>query len=123
MTKSRILIVDDDTEIVSTLSSILRARNYIVSTASGGVEGLEKAKTERPDLIFLEVTMPDTDGYDVCAKLRSDRMTRNTPVIMISANGGSESVLKARAVGANDYIVKPFNLFTLMNKLKRFLVD
>ena len=123
MTKSRILIVDDDPDIVNTLSSILRARSYLVSTASGGVEGLEKAKVERPDLILLEVMMPDMDGYDVCTKLRSNRTTRSTPVIMISANGGSESVLKARTSGANDYIVKPFNLFTLLDKLNKFLVE
>ena len=123
MTKSRILIVDDDPDIVNTLSSILRARNYLVSTASDGVTGLEKAKTECPDLILLEVMLSDMDGYDVCAKLRSDRTTRNTPVIMVSDSGGSESVLKARTSGANDYIVKPFNLFTLLDKLKRLLVE
>ena len=123
MTKSRILIVNDDPDIVNTLSSILRARNYVVSTAPDGMAGLEKAKTERPDLVFLDTVMPDGDGYSVCAKLRADRATRNIPVIMVSADGESESVLRARAAGANDYIVQPFNLFTLLNKLKRFLAD
>ena len=123
MARTRILIVDDEPDIVSTLSSILRARNYLVSTASGGLEGLEKARSERPDLILLEAIMPDINGYDVCMRLKSDRITRNVPVIMISANGGSESVLKARTSGANDYIIKPFNLLTLLGKLRKFLVE
>ena len=123
MTKNRILIVNDDQDIINTLSSILRARNYAVSAVSSGVDGLERAKVERPSLILLDVALPDTDGYNVCSKLRSDRVTKSIPVIMISSNGGSESVMKARTVGADDYIAKPFNLFTLLGKLRKFLVD
>ena len=123
MARNRILIVDDEPAIVRALSSILRARNFLVSTASGGVEGLEKARSERPDLILLDVLMSDINGYDVCRQLKSDRATKNVPVIMISANGGSKSVLKARTAGANDYIVKPFNLPTLLSKLRKFLVQ
>lgn len=121
MSKDRILFVNDDPDIVKALSPILRARNYLVSAASGGEEGLQKAKNERPDLILLEIKMPDINGYDVCRELRSNRATRNIPVIMISANGGSDSILKARSSGASDYIVKPFDLFTLLSKLRKFL--
>ncbi len=123
MAKSRILIVNNEPEIINTLSSILRARSYSVSTAMSGAEGLEAAKKDRPDLVIVDVDIPDINGYEVCAKLRADRVTRSTPVIMISDNGGSESVLRARTAGANDYIVKPFDLFTLLNKLKKFLVE
>ena len=122
MPRNKILIVNNEPEITNTLSTILRPRNFLVSVASGGTEGLAKAKDERPDLILLEAALPDIDGYEVCVKLRSDKATRDIPVIMISANGGSDSVLKARTSGANDYIVKPFNLFTLLNKLKKVLV-
>ena len=122
MPRNRILIVNNEPEITNTLSTILRPRNFQVSAASGGTEGLAKAKDERPDLILLEAALPDIDGYEVCVKLRSDKATRNIPVIMISDNGGSDSVVKARSSGANDYIVKPFNLFTLLNKLKKVLV-
>ena len=122
MPRNKILIVNNEPEITNTLSTILRPRNFLVSVASGGTEGLAKAKDERPDLILLEAALPDINGYEVCVKLRADKTTRDIPVIMISANGGSESVLKARTSGANDYIVKPFNLFTLLNKLKKVLV-
>ena len=122
MPRNRILFVNDDPDFVKALSPILKARNYSVSAASGGEEGLEKARRERPDLILLETKMPDMDGFAVCSRLRADRNTKGIPVIMVSDNGGSESVMKARTSGANDYIVKPVNLVTLLSKLKKFLV-
>ena len=122
MPKNRILFVNDDSDFVKALSPILKARNYSISAASGGEEGLEKARRERPDLILLETKMPDMDGFAVCSRLRADRNTKAIPVIMVSDNGGSESVMKARASGANDYIVKPVNLVTLLSKLRKFLV-
>ena len=122
MPRNRILFVNDDLDFVKALSPILKARNYSVSAASGGEEGLEKARRERPDLILLETKMPDIDGFAVCSRLRADRITKGIPVIMVSDNGGSESVMKARTCGANDYIVKPVNLVTLLSKLRKFLV-
>lgn len=122
MANNRILIVNNEPGIINALSAILRARSYSVIAALSGEEGLEKAKSIRPDLIILDVVMPDISGFEVCAELTSGRSTRGTPVIMMSENGGSESVLKARTAGASDYIVKPFDLFTLLNKLKKFLV-
>jgi len=122
MPRNTILFVNDDLDFVKALSPILKARNYSVSAASGGEEGLEKARRERPDLILLETKMPDMDGFAVCSRLRADRNTKGIPVIMVSDNGGSESVMKARTSGANDYIVKPVNLVTLLSKLKKFLV-
>jgi two-component system phosphate regulon response regulator PhoB len=123
MSKGRILIINDDPDIIKAISPILRARNYVVNTASGGEEGLERAKIDHPNLIILETELPDISGYDACTRLKADRTTRNIPVIMMSANGHSDSVVRARASGASDYIVKPFNLFTLLGKLRRFLED
>ena len=122
MPRNRILFINDDHDFVNALSPILKARNYLVSAASDGEAGIEKAKRERPDLILVETKMPGMDGFAVCSKLRADRNTRSIPVIMVSDNGGSESVKKARTSGANDYIVKPVNLVTLLSKLKKFLV-
>ena len=123
MSKNRILIVNNESKAANTLSSILRVRNYLVSIALEAEEALRKAKDERPNLILLEAKMNGISGYDVCTRLKADRATRNIPVIMVSENGGSESVLKARTSGASDYMVKPFNLFTLLSKLRKFLVD
>ena len=122
MAANRILIVHNAQDIVKTLSPMLRARNYAVSDASGGEEGLQRAKNERPDLILLEDTISDMSSYDVCKRLKSDRATRNIPVIIVSASDEGESVRRAHSAGADDYIVKPFNLITLLSKLKKFLV-
>jgi DNA-binding response OmpR family regulator len=122
MAANRILIVHNAQDIVKTLSPMLRARSYAVIDASGGEEGLQKARNERPDLILLEDTISDMSSYDVCKRLKSDRVTRNIPVIIVSASDESESVRNAHSAGADDYIVKPFNLITLLSKLKKFLV-
>lgn len=121
MSKSRILLVDDEPDIVETVSFMLQSRNYQVSIASGGQEGIEKAQKEHPDLLLLDIMMPDVDGYDVCMKLKSDEDTRNIPIIMLTAKGESEAVLKSHSLGADDYVVKPFSLPTLLSKLKKFL--
>jgi len=121
MAISKILIVDDEPDIAETMAFMLQARNYSVSVASGGLEGIEKAKTEVPDLILLDIMMPDMDGYDACKKLKANKITGHIPVIMLTAKGENEAVLKAHSIGADDYVVKPFSLPTLLNKLKKFL--
>lgn len=121
MSKSRILLVDDEPDIVETVSFMLQSRNYQVSVASGGKEGLEKAQNEHPDLLLLDIMMPDIDGYDVCMKLKGDEKTKDIPIIMLTAKGESEAVLKSHSLGADDYVVKPFSLPTLLSKLKKYL--
>lgn len=121
MARSRILLVDDEPDIVETVAFMLQTRNYSVSVASGGREGINKAKTEDPDLILLDIMMPDMDGYDVCTKLKADKSTEHIPVIILTAKGENEAVLKAHSIGADDYVVKPFSLPTLLSKLRKFL--
>ena len=121
MSRSRILLVDDEPDIVETVSFMLQSRNYQVSVASGGQEGIEKAREEHPDLLLLDIMMPDIDGYDVCMKLKGDADTKDIPIIMLTAKGESEAVLKSHSLGADDYVVKPFSLPTLLSKLRKFL--
>ncbi len=121
MSRSRILLVDDEPDIVETVSFMLQSRNYQVSVASGGQEGIEKAREEHPDLLLLDIMMPDIDGYDVCMKLKGDADTKDIPIIMLTAKGESEAVLKSHSIGADDYVVKPFSLPTLLSKLRKFL--
>ena len=123
MGKSKILIVDDEPDIVETLLSLLQARNFDVITASDGLEGLSKASSEHPDLTILDVMMSGMDGYDVCLTLKNDKQTQNMPVIMLTAKEEKESIIKAHKSGADDYIIKPFNLPTLLSKLNKFLPD
>ena len=121
MSKNRILLVDDEPDIVETVSFMLQSHNYLVSVASGGQEGMEKAKNEQPDLLLLDIMMPDIDGYDVCMKLKSEDETKDIPIIMLTAKGESEAVLRSHRLGADDYVVKPFSLPTLLSKMKKFL--
>lgn len=121
MPKNTILVIDDEADILETVTFMLQARNYLVISALSGNEGIERAKKDHPDLIFLDIMMPGMDGYEVCMKLKSDRATKNIPVVMLTAKGESEAVLKAHSLGANDYVVKPFSLPTLLSKLRKFL--
>lgn len=121
MGKSKILVVDDEPDIVETVSFMLQARNFDVITASDGLEGLAKVRSEHPDLTLLDIMMPGMDGYDVCIKLKKDKDTMNMPVIMLTAKGENEAVMRAHKSGADDYIVKPFSLPTLVSKLNKLL--
>jgi len=121
MPKVKILIIDDEPDIVETVSYMLKSRDYAVITALDGLEGLEKARTERPDLILLDIMMPDISGYDVCIKLKSDDSTKNIPIIMISAKSENEIMLKSKSLGAEAYILKPFRLSTLLDTMKKFI--
>jgi len=121
MAKSKILIIDDERDIVDTLTLMLQARDYTVISALDGLEGLEKAKSERPNLILLDIMMPGMDGYNVCMKLKSDRETKNIPVVIVSDKAERDSIVKCHTIGANDFIVKPFTLPTLLGKLGKLL--
>jgi two-component system, OmpR family, alkaline phosphatase synthesis response regulator PhoP len=121
MGKSKILVIDDEPDIVDTVSFMLQARNFDVITASNGLEGLAKVRSEHPDLALLDIMMPGMDGYDVCIKLKKDKDTMNMPVIMLTARGENDAVIRAHKSGADDYIVKPFNLPTLISKLNKLL--
>jgi len=122
MAKTKILVIDDEVDIVDTVSFMLRSRGYDVITASDGGEGLTKAMVEHPNLILLDIIMPVMDGFEVCFKLKRDKDAKKIPVIMITARGDNEAVVKARSVGADDYIVKPFSLPTLISKMNKLIV-
>lgn len=121
MAKNRILLVDDEPDIIETSAFMLSMRNYNVITASCGTEAIEKAKSEKPDLILLDIMMPDINGYDVCVKLRTDAATKDIPIIMLSAKGEGDAVMKCYKLGAEDYVVKPFNLPVLIEKMDKLL--
>jgi len=119
MKKRRILVVDDESTIVNTVTLILQSRGYEVISASNGSEGLVKAKSEHPDLILLDIMMPVMNGHDTCIKLKADRSTKKIPIIMFTGQGDREAILKAHQTGADDYILKPFTMPTLLTKLNQ----
>jgi len=106
--KHRILIIEDSPLTVKILKSMLR-NDYEVLSAFSGAEGYEIAALKNPDIIILDVIMPGMDGYEVCKLLKSNSITKNIPVIFISALGEMEDERKGLEIGAIDYITKPFS--------------
>lgn len=104
----KILIVDDAPENLRTLTRILRETNYHVTTANSGEEALEIIRSNRPDLILLDVKMPGIDGFEVCKRVKADSQTISIPIIFISALDQIEDKKKGFELGASDYILKPF---------------
>ncbi|MBU0571081.1 MAG: response regulator [Candidatus Omnitrophica bacterium] len=121
MKKNRILVVDDETNLVKAIEIRLKQANYEVLTAGDGIEGLEKAKKERPDLILLDVLMPGMDGYQTLVELKALDETKSIPVVMLTAKGQVEDVVTAQGMGADDYVVKPYNFIILLEKIRNLL--
>jgi len=111
----RILVVDDDERIINFLRSKLKASGYEVFTASNGVEGLEQAQAQEPDLIVLDLLMPKMDGLDMLKKLRSFSAV---PVIILTAKGADTDRIKGLQLGADDYLPKPFNPDELVARIE-----
>jgi two-component system alkaline phosphatase synthesis response regulator PhoP len=117
MTK-KILVVDDEDDILHFLELVLREKGYDVATASGGHEALTKAQIEQPNLILLDIMMPQMDGWEVLKLLRVDEETADIPVAMLSARTEAKDRVQGLQEGAIDYICKPFSLQDLLAKIE-----
>jgi DNA-binding response OmpR family regulator len=111
----RILVVDDEERIVNFLRSKLKASGYEVLTASNGLEGLEQAQAQEPDLIVLDVVMPKMDGLEMLKELRTFSVV---PVIILTAKGADADRIKGLQLGADDYLPKPFNPDELVARIE-----
>ena len=117
----RILVIDDLPENVFMLQDRLEHEGYEALTAYGGKSGIEKAITEIPDLILLDVMMPDINGVEVCKTLVNDSRTSGIPIILVTAKTGVEDTKEGLDAGAYDYIKKPFNKVELLARVKSAL--
>jgi twitching motility two-component system response regulator PilG len=108
-----ILVVDDSPTIQKVVSVTLEAHGHEVVTASDGMEALSKLRTLKPDLVLLDITMPHMDGYQLCRIMRSNDITRNVPIVMLSGKDGLFDKMRGRMAGAASYITKPFAPSTL----------
>jgi diguanylate cyclase (GGDEF)-like protein len=120
-TKGDILIVDDVSENLEFLTTILTQQGYKVRSVLSGLTALKVAKVAQPDLILLDIKMPDMDGYQVCQKLKAELTTQDIPVIFLSALDRSSDKVKAFALGGIDYIPKPFQVEELLARVKNHL--
>lgn len=117
----KILIIDDETGLVEMLKMRLEANGYEVISAYDGQEGLEKAKSENPDLIILDLMLPKLDGYKVCRMLKFDDKYKKIPIIMFSARTQDADKKMGMEVGADDYVTKPFEPKDLLDRIKKLL--
>lgn len=118
---SKILIVDDEEKNLKLMGIMLKNYGYSHETAKNGIEALEKMKEFSPDLIFLDIMMPEMDGYEVCRRLKGDPSTRNIPIVMVTALADEESKIKGLESGANDFLTKPINSSELAVRARNLL--
>ncbi len=118
---SKILVVDDEQDMLDLISYNLTAQGYEVQTAETGVRAVECARRFRPDLIVLDLMLPELDGFSVCEILRSQASTCGTPVLAITAYGGEMPRINALAAGATEFLAKPFSPQALLQRISRLL--
>jgi len=122
MTKS-VLVVDDEPNIVLSLEFLMTQAGYEVRIARDGNAALEAVVEKTPDLILLDLMIPGRDGYDVCQTLRRSEEWASIPIIMLTAKGREVEKEKGLALGANDYVTKPFSTSELTARVKELLGD
>lgn len=131
--KGRILVVDDDRSLVRVAQGVLQKEGFEVLTAFDGLEGLQKAQAEKPDVIILDITMPKMDGYQVCSRLQQDPNTRQIPVVFLTAKGqgrerttyrerpilvGDRDAARGFEAGAMQFLTKPVTAKDLVEKVE-----
>lgn len=119
--KKRILIVDDEPDLLMALRIRLSAAGFDVIMAKDGAEGLEKARSEKPDLIILDLMLPKINGYKVCRFLKFDENFKNIPVIMLTARAEEDDKTLGLETGADSYMTKPFDNKELVNAINNHL--
>lgn len=121
MTRKKILLVDDSNTILMMERMILTKGHYDLLTASNGEEAVERALSEKPDLILMDIVMPKMNGFDACRRIRGEESIKDTPIIVVTTRGEVQNVETGFQAGCNDYVTKPINGAELMAKLKTYL--
>lgn len=121
MNNNKILLVEDEPDIIRLVKFTLEQRNFEVVATSNGLAAIEIASTENPDLILLDVMMPVINGYETCERLKKNEKTKDIPVIILSAKAQKKEVDRALRAGAADFIAKPFSPRQLREKIEKTL--
>ena len=119
--KQKILVVDDEPEIIELVEFNLKQAGYAVTTAADGAAALKKARTQTPDLIILDVMLPEMDGFEICKSLRLDAATAKVPIVMLTAKAAEIDRVLGLELGADDYLTKPFSPRELLLRVKKIL--
>lgn len=119
--RKKVLLVDDSATVLMMEKMLLAKGPYVVITARDGREAVEKAKTEQPDVVLLDVVMPNMDGLTACATIRHQPETAHIPIVMVTTRGEEANVETAFRNGCTDYVTKPINGVELLTKLSNIL--
>lgn len=120
-TNATLLVADDEDNILISLEFLFKRAGYAVLVARNGKEALELAREHVPDLIMLDVMMPELDGFSVCQALRGEKRFAQTPIVMLTAKGRDADRVKGKALGATDYVIKPFSTRELLARVRKLL--
>ena len=118
---AKLLIVDDEPATVQMIETFIQINGYKAATAYNGKDGLTMLELEKPDLVILDLMMPDMEGFEVCQRMRASDAFKTTPILIISARTDQESIDRAYASGANGYLTKPFQLPELLSEIERLV--
>src|SRR5438045_9324789 len=118
---SRILVIEDEPANIQTLSTILKERGYNINIATNGRQGLEVLERIRPDLILLDIMMPELDGFETCRRIKASIAWREIPIIFLTAKTETADIVKGFELGAVDYVAKPFNSHELLARVNTHL--
>ncbi len=119
--RETILVIEDEEDLREVVTYNLKREGYRVVATGSGLEGLKKACDEAPDLVLLDLMLPDLDGLEICRRLRLDPLTARLPVIMVTAKGEESDVVLGLGIGADDYVAKPFSPRELVARVKAVL--
>jgi two-component system alkaline phosphatase synthesis response regulator PhoP len=121
MNPKKILVVDDEVDLVKTIQFALEAEGYQVLVSYNGEDALNQSRKENPDLILLDLMLPKLDGYKVCRLLKFDEQYKHIPIVMLTAKTQQKDRLLGMETGADEYITKPFDMGELTEKIKAYL--
>ncbi|MEQ8171739.1 MAG: response regulator [Candidatus Eremiobacterota bacterium] len=119
----KILIVDDKNIVRDLLTATLKDKNFEILSASTGCEAIEIARKEKPSLMFLDVMMPEMDGFEVCERLKTDDMTKDIYIIVLTSINREKEKEIAFKAGADDYLTKPFRPLDILKKMEEFFSE
>lgn len=121
MSREHLLLIEDDADLIQSLRLALERENYSVDHALSGLEGLSKVLEQPPDLLLLDLNLPDMDGLSICREIRGNQATRDLPIIMLTARAQEHDRILGLDLGADDYIVKPFSVRELRSRIQALL--
>ncbi len=117
----KVLIVEDYPATSEMMANLMKMEGFEASIAADGPSGLKMATAGHPDLILLDIMLPEMDGFEVCDKLKKNPATAGIPIIIVSVRAADDNIKKGKSLGADDYVTKPFDPFKLIEMVKKYL--